>query len=275
MRWFQFGAFCPLFRAHGRDWKLRLPWGWNTGELGVSEMAGYRDGAADPDPEELHNAAVEPICRQYLELRYRLMPYLYTAVREAHDSGLPVMRSLWLHYPDDPAAVARGDEYLWGRDMLVAPVVEKGARERKLYLPQGAWYDFWTKEKLAGGTEISRSVDLATTPLYVRAGAIIPMGPVRQYTGEKVDGPLKLWVYPGRDGAFTLYEDDGKTFNYRRGEFMRLQLTWSDRPGTLKMQLANGSRMLPPTMRNIEVRVANEAATKAVVFEGRPLEVRL
>ena len=275
VRWFQFGAFCPLFRSHGRTWKLRLPWGWNTGELGVSEVAAYRDGAADPDPEELHNAAVEPICRQYLELRYRLMPYLYTAVREAHDSGLPVMRGLWLHYPDDPAAVARGDEYLWGRDMLVAPVVEKGASERKLYLPRGAWYDFWAREKLEGGREISRPVDLATTPLYVRAGAVIPMGPVRQYTEEKVDGPLTLWVYPGSDGAFTLYEDDGKTFNYRRGDVMRLQSTWSDRDRTLKIQLAKGSRMLPPMTRNIEVQVANEAVSKAVVFKGRPVEVRL
>ncbi len=275
VRWFQFGAFCPLFRSHGRTWKLRLPWGWNTGELGVSEVAAYRDGAADPDPEELHNAAVEPICRPYLELRYRLMPYLYTAVREAHDSGLPVMRGLWLHYPDDPAAVARGDEYLWGRDMLVAPVVEKGASERKLYLPRGAWYDFWAREKLEGGREISRPVDLATTPLYVRAGAVIPMGPVRQYTEEKVDGPLTLWVYPGSDGAFTLYEDDGKTFNYRRGDVMRLQSTWSDRDRTLKIQLAKGSRMLPPMTRNIEVQVANEAVSKAVVFKGRPVEVRL
>jgi len=275
VRWFQFGAFCPLFRAHGRDWKLRLPWGWNTGELGVSEVTGYRDGAADPDPEELHNAAVEPICRQYLELRYQLMPYLYTAVRQAHDSGLPVMRSLWLHYPDDPVAVARGDEYLWGRDMLVAPVVEKGARERKVYLPQGAWYDFWTKEKLEGGKEISRSVDLATMPLYVRAGAVIPMVPIKQYTEEKVDGPLTLWVHPGSDGACTLYEDDGKTFNYRRGEFMRLELTWSDRDRVLKVRLAKGSRMLPPMTRNLEVRVANEAVTKAVVFEGRPVEVRV
>jgi alpha-glucosidase (family GH31 glycosyl hydrolase) len=275
VRWFQFGAFCPLFRAHGRTWKLRLPWGWNTGESGVSEVVTDRDGAAEPDAEELHNAAVEPICRQYLELRYRLMPYLYTAVREAHDNGLPVMRSLWLHYHDDPAAVGRGDEYLWGRDMLVAPVVEKGASERKLYLPRGAWYDFWTREKLEGGREISRPVDLATTPLYVRAGAIIPMGPVRQYTEEKVDGPLTLWVYPGSDGVFTLYEDDGKTFNHRRGDIMRLQSTWSDRDRTLKLQLAKGSRMLPPMRRNIEVRIANEAVSKAVVFEGRPVEVRL
>ena len=127
VRWFQFAAFNPLFRSHGRTWKLRLPWGWNTGESRPDEVSNYTGGAANPDPSELHNAAVEPICKKYLELRYRLMPYLYTAVREAHDTGLPIMRALWLHYPDDAVAVARGDEYLWGRDMLVAPVVEKGA----------------------------------------------------------------------------------------------------------------------------------------------------
>ncbi len=119
-RWFQFSAFCPLFRSHGRTWKLRLPWGWNTGDYGPTEIEGYHGNAALPDPEELHNPHVEPICRKYLELRYRLLPYLYSAVREAHDTGLPVMRALWLHYPDDPRAVACGDQYLWGRDMLVA-----------------------------------------------------------------------------------------------------------------------------------------------------------
>jgi len=136
-RWFQFGAFCPLFRAHGRTWHLRLPWGWNTGELGPNEIANYTGGAANPDESELHNAAVEPICRQYLELRYRLMPYLYSAVRECCQTGMPIIRSLWLHYRDDAVATARGDEYLWGRDILVAPVTERGATSRKLYLPRG------------------------------------------------------------------------------------------------------------------------------------------
>ena len=134
VRWFQFAAFCPLFRSHGRTWKLRLPWGWNTGELGPDEVRAYGD-AANPGPEELHNADVEPICRKYLELRYRLMPYLYSAVREGHETGLPIIRSLWLHHPDDPAAVARGDEYLWGRDLLVVPVTEKGATSRQALSP--------------------------------------------------------------------------------------------------------------------------------------------
>ena len=275
VRWFQFGAFCPLFRAHGRDWHLRLPWGWNTGQLGPNEIANYTGGAANPDESELHNAEVEPICRKYLELRYRLMPYLYSAVRECCETGLPIMRALWLHYADDATAVARGDEYLWGRDMLVAPVTEKGATSRRVYLPRGTWYDFWTEEKVEGGREITKPVDLATMPLYVRAGAIIPVGPVKQYTGEKVGGPLTLVVYPGADAAFTLYEDDGITFNYRRRERMEIRMTWNDRRRRLTLRLAERSRMLPPLKRRIEVRIASEKAARSTVFAGRPVEVQL
>ena len=274
VRWFQFGAFCPLFRAHGRTWRLRLPWGWNTGELGIDEIANYTGGAANPDPSELHNADVEPICRKYLELRYRLTPYLYSAVREGYETGLPIIRALWLHYPDDAAAVARGDEYLWGRDILVAPVTEKGATSRLVYLPGGDWYDFWTEEKIPGGREFSRPVDLSTMPLWVRAGAIIPMGPVKQYTGERVDGPLAVTVYPGADGAFTLYEDDGVTFNYRRGEWMKIAFRWNDRGRVLTLRLADGSKTPPPIPRNIEVRIAPDKTARKVVFDGKPIDVR-
>ena len=274
VRWFQFGAFCPLFRSHGRTWHLRLPWGWNTGELGPSEVANYSGGAANPDESELHNAAVEPICRKYLELRYRLMPYLYSAIRECCQTGMPIMRALWLHYPDDAVAVTRGDEYLWGRDILVAPVTEKGATSRQLYLPRGGWYDFWTEEKIEGGREVSKSVDLGTMPMYVRSGAIIPLGPVRQYTGEKIDGPLSLQVYPGADAGFMLYEDDGSTFNYRKGEWMGIQMSWNDSRRRLSLRLAEGSRMLPPAPRKIEVRMASEKDTRSILFEGRSVEVR-
>jgi len=275
VRWFQFGAFCPLFRAHGRTWHLRLPWGWNTGELGVSEVANYTGGAANPDESELHNAAVEPICRKYLELRYRLMPYLYSTVRECCHAGMPIMRALWLHYPDDPAAVARGDEYLWGRDILVAPVTEQGSKSRRLYLPRGLWYDFWTEEKIAGGREIERAVDLETMPLYVRAGAIIPSGPVKQYTSEKIDAPLTLQIYPGADGSFLLYEDDGSTFNYRWGEWTGMQMTWNNRERRLALRLAPGSRMLTSQRREIEVRLVSEKTTRRAIFAGRPMEVKL
>jgi alpha-glucosidase/alpha-D-xyloside xylohydrolase len=103
------------------------------------------------------------------------------------------MRALWLHYPDDPAAVARGDEYLWGPDILVAPVTEPGASARTLYLPRGAWYDFWTEERVEGGREIRRPVELATLPLYLRAGAIVPMGPLKQHTAASTAGRAAGW----------------------------------------------------------------------------------
>lgn len=268
VRWFQFGAFCPLFRSHGRDWHLHTPWGWNAGSIGPIETPRYA-----PDPAELHNARVEPICRKYLELRYRMLPYIYTAVREGHDTGLPLMRALWLHYPDDAVARARGDEYLWGRDLLVAPVTEQGATARKVYLPKGRWFDYWTEESVDGGREVSRAVDLETIPLYARAGAILPLAPVRQYAAEPSDGPMTIVVYPGADGSFTLYEDDGESFSYREGEWMRIEMTWRDSARKLSLRLAKGSKMLPPARRAIEVRVAGEKGTRRVVFDGKAIEV--
>jgi alpha-glucosidase/alpha-D-xyloside xylohydrolase len=270
LRWFQFGAFCTLFRCHGRTWKLRLPWGWNTGDPGPVEISNYR-GAAIPDASQLHNEQVEPICRKYLELRYRLLPYLYSAVHECAASGMPIMRALWLHYPDDPVAVARGDEYLWGQSLLVAPVVEQGATSRSVYLPRGDWFDFWTGERIEGGREINRKVDLETMPLYVRAGTILPLGPVKQFTEEKVDQPLSISIYPGANTSFLLYEDDGISFNYRKGEWMGMQLDWNDSRRILTINLAAGSRMLPPKPRRIEVRFNH--TTRAVAFDGHPLDV--
>ncbi|HEV3062023.1 MAG TPA: TIM-barrel domain-containing protein [Vicinamibacterales bacterium] len=275
VRWFQFASFCPLFRAHGRTWKLRLPWGWNTGDLAPDEISNYSGGAANPDASELHNAAVEPICRKYLELRYQLLPYLYSAVREAHETGLPIIRALWLHYPDDPLAVGRSDEYLWGRDMLVAPVTERAATSRLVYLPRGGWYDFWTEEAHAGGAEIRRAVDLGTLPIFVRGGAILPMGPVKQYTGEQIDGPLALQIYAGADGTCAIYEDDGMSFNHEQGDWMGLDVRWTDRDRRLDMRLAPGSRMRAPRERRITVRLAGTPVTREVTFSGAALQVRL
>jgi alpha-glucosidase len=262
-RWFQFAAFNPLFRSHGRDWRLHLPWGWTIGEIGYPETASYQ-----PDQSVLHNPAIEPICKKYLELRYQMMPYLYSVVRQTCLTGMPIIRALWLHYPDDPTAVARGDEYLYGRDILVAPVVERAAASRTLYLPKGSWYDFWTQEKLEGGREINRSVDLETIPLYCRAGAIIPLGPIKQYTDEKIDSPLTLSIYPGADGQFSLYEDDGKTFNHRNGEFMQIDFSWNDRRRRLTLRLARGSRILGTPQRRFVVQVIGQPGTRDIPFEG-------
>jgi alpha-glucosidase (family GH31 glycosyl hydrolase) len=269
VRWFQFAAFCPLFRSHGRNWHLHLPWGWDGGDGGPSEVNNY-----SADLNELHNKQVEPICKTYLELRYRLMPYLYTAVRDCTKTGLPVMRSLWLHYPDEPAAVARGDQYLWGADMLVAPVAEKGATSRRLYLPRGIWHDFWTEQPVDGGREIDRAVDLATTPLYVRAGAVIPMGPVKQYTGEPSDEPLTMVVYPGADGESHWYEDDGKSFDYRRGDSMNAVVTWRNATRRLTLRLAPGSKQIG-LPRHINFRVAGSQKITGALFTGRELSLTL
>jgi alpha-glucosidase/alpha-D-xyloside xylohydrolase len=267
VRWFQFGAFCPSFRAHGRTWHLRRPWGWNTGDSGPNEHQGR-----GPDPSELHNAAVEPICRKYLELRYRLLPYNYTLCREAHDANLPLMRAMWLHYPDDAQAVARGDQYLWGRDMLVAPVVERGATERSVYLPKGDdWYDYWTGERHAGGQEVTRTVDLETLPLYVRAGAIVPLDPVRQYTAQEVEEPTELRVYAGRDGEFRWYEDDGESLQYQNRGFSWTRLAWSD--GARRLTVAPDAAGPAAAARTLVVELIPGGEKKTVAYDGRRTEV--
>jgi alpha-glucosidase/alpha-D-xyloside xylohydrolase len=262
-RWFQFAAFTPLFRSHGRTWKLRLPWGWNTGEFGPVEA---RDG---PDRAELKNAAVEPVCRRYLELRYRLLPYNYTLVREACDTGLPPMRALWLHYADDKEAVQIGEEYLWGRDLLIAPVVEKGAKARRLYLPAGVWYDWWTGAKVAGPRWLERAVDLATMPIYVRAGAVVPLDPVRQYTGQPVSEPTTLQIYRGADGRFALYDDDGLSLDFLRGEGSWTRITWDDSKGRLVIEPdpRNAARVQPE--RTFEVAIHPGTARQRVRYAGK------
>jgi alpha-glucosidase (family GH31 glycosyl hydrolase) len=270
VRWFQFGAFCPLFRCHGRAWKLRLPWGWNTGDSGPVEINNY-SGAAIPDSSQLHDTRVEPICRKYLELRYRLLPYLYSVVRECTKTGMPIIRPLWLHFPNDPTSVACEDQYFWGETILVAPVVEKGATARRVYLPPGTWYDFWSGELLTGGRELNRPVDLETMPLYIRSGSILPLGPVKQYVDEKIDGPLTLSIYPGADASFLLYEDDGISFDYRKGDWMGIDMTWDDMHRTLNLKLAHGSRMLSSLPLSIDVKLLGR--TKTAAFSGKAVSV--
>ncbi|MDE3167697.1 MAG: DUF5110 domain-containing protein, partial [Acidobacteriota bacterium] len=144
----------------------------------------------------------------------------------------------------------------------------------RLYLPAGAWYDFWTGERLAGGREIERTVDLATIPLYVRAGAILPMGPVKQYTAEPGEAPLELTVYPGADGAFSLYEDDGISFDFRNGAFQRVHVAWDDRRRRLNLRTPPGARP-PQAPRRFSVGIAGAPRKREIVFHGRPLSLVL
>jgi alpha-glucosidase (family GH31 glycosyl hydrolase) len=272
VRWFQFSAFCPSFRCHGRTWMLRLPWGWDMGTYGPAEVSESAAGML-PKPEDLHNKAVEEICRKYLNLRYQLLPYLYSAVAETHATGLPLMRSLWLAYPEDATASLVEDAYLWGDSLLVAPVLEPGATHRKIYLPHGVWWDYWTNARLDGGSEVTREVNLETIPLYVKAGAVVPVGPVKQYTGEMSTEPVVLRVYPGADGMMTLYEDDGVSFDYEKGVFTRIACSWNDGSRTLRLKADAKGRI--PRGRVFSVEIAGSADRKRLMMTGVSASIRL
>jgi alpha-glucosidase/alpha-D-xyloside xylohydrolase len=270
IRWFQFAAFTPSFRGHGRTWWTRLPWGWGLDEMGPEEHR------TNPLPSELKNRAIEGIARKYAQLRYRLLPYNYALAWQARDSGMPLMRALWLHYPQDEKASGIGTEYLWGRDLLIAPVFEKGTMAREVYLPEGLWYDWWTGEKHDGGGTITRVVDLETLPIYVRAGAIIPLDASRQYVAQEVSErePTELRVFRGSDGEFTLYNDDGTTLNYLEGKAALTRVTWNDDAGTLTIAPApKASARERPENRQFRIEMVPRGDSRLVTYIGRRVTV--
>jgi alpha-glucosidase (family GH31 glycosyl hydrolase) len=239
-RWFQFAAFTPSFRAHGRTWWMRLPWGWGSSDMGPREgNATNTPNSADErgiQLSSLNNPAIEPVVKRYDELRYQLLPYNYTLAWQARTTGLPLMRPLWLHYPTDAKARGLGSEYLWGRDLLIAPVFQQGATTRNVYLPQGTWYDWWTGARQNGSDTVTRAVDLATMPIFARAGAIVPFDPVRQYTAQPVTAPTEIRIYPGADGDYTLYDDDGTSQAYLAGVATYTRFIWDDRARALTIE---------------------------------------
>ncbi|TDH27284.1 glycoside hydrolase family 31 protein [Segetibacter sp. 3557_3] len=267
-RWYQFAAFCGSFRSHGRTWRTRLPWGWGLSYMGPSE------DRVPPLESELNNPAIEPIARKYDELHYQLLPYTYTLAWEARNTGLPLMRAMWLHYPNDEKVRNLGTQYLWGRDLIVAPVFEKGASNRDVYLPQGDWYDWWTNTKESGGKSVSKKVDLATMPIYVRAGAIIPFDPVRQHVNEVVDQPTTLRIYQGANGNYTLYEDDGISQDYLKNIATITNITWNDAGKQLVIKPAGNGKMSTGD-RKFKVELIPSGITKEVNYNGKSMNVQL
>lgn len=266
-RWFQFGAFSPSFRTHRRTWWTGLPWGWGLSELGPIE------DRVPPKKSELNNPDIEPIAKKYAELRYQLMPYTYTLARQARDTVMPMMRAMWLHYPDDNIAAKLGDQYLWGRDLLIAPVYEQGAEFRTVYLPEGEWYDWWTLDKQKGGKPVVREVDLSILPIYVRAGAIIPFDPVRQYANQPVKEPTTLKVFRGADGDFTMYEDDGISLEYLEGEGVWTRFMWDDDENRLNIDPGNDGTPAEMSDRKFIIELLPEQITREVNYTGEPLSV--
>jgi alpha-glucosidase (family GH31 glycosyl hydrolase) len=250
LRWFQFGAFCPVFRSHGHSWRLHLPWSY--GEAG------------------------EAICRDYIGWRYRLMPYTYTLAWQAHREGLPLMRPLILNYPDDPRAYENADAYLWGDDLLVAPVTRDGARHWPVYLPEGTWYDFWTHERHDGPKSISVEAPLERLPLFVRQGALLPLGPVLQYEGERELTQITVLVYPADRSSFTLYEDDGRTRAYQHGSFALTEISCETVGGVVACTLgaASGEASLLPAERRYTLKVYSPMRPRRIEIDRKRLARR-
>ncbi|MGO9256664.1 MAG: TIM-barrel domain-containing protein [Bryobacteraceae bacterium] len=205
-RWFEYGAFLPIFRTHGSRLYNEV---WTYGK------------------------AAQPILEKYLKLRYQLMPYIYSLGYRTYESGAPYMRALFMDFPDDPKVAGMGDEYMFGPAFLVAPVTEQGAISRSVYLPAGTdWYNYWTNQRLRGGQTIQVSAPIDTLPLFVRAGSIVPLGePVESTSGTQKLAHVR--VYRGADADFTLYDDDGKTYAYEGGDRRITRLHWNNAAGRL------------------------------------------
>jgi alpha-D-xyloside xylohydrolase len=213
-RWFQFSAFCPMFRVHGTGHPKEM-WRFDTN--------------------------TENILIRYDRLRYHLIPYIYSTAWMVTSQGYTMMRPLVMDFPADPNVYNIGDQYLFGPSVMVCPVTRASALTRQVYLPAGStWTDFWTGKKFTGGQTIETAAPIQTEPLFVRGGAIIPYGPEIEYAMEKSD-PIELRVYRGSDGNFTLYEDEGDNYNYEKGVWATIPLKWDEAKQTLEIGRRQGS----------------------------------
>ena len=217
-RWFQFSAFCPMFRVHGS-------YGLNPGK----ELWRFDE-------------KTQGILRNYLDLRYRLLPYLYSTAWQITSDGTTFMRPLVMDFQKDPQALNIGNQYLFGPAIMVTPVTSAGATNQSVYLPaSGApWYNFWTGETSPAGQSVEAAAPIETLPLFVRPGSIIPMGPFLQYSSEKPADPIELRIYRGADGKFTIYEDHGDAYNYEKGEYATIPISWNDAKQTLEIGKRTG-----------------------------------
>jgi len=208
IRWFQYGAFCPIFRVHG----TRAP--------NENELWSY-------GPE------AQTILTNFDRLRYRLLPYIYSNAWKVTHEQFTIMRPLVMDFAADTRVRNIGDQFMFGSSLLINPVTEEGATTRHLYLPDAKWVDFWTGEPHAGGSYIDAPAPLSSMPIFVRAGSIVPMGPDLQYSTEKLADPIELRVYPGADADFTLYEDENDNYNYEKGAYATIPIHWNDQARTL------------------------------------------
>ena len=257
-RWFQWSTFCPILRLHGYKTKTEI-WNWL--------------------PE------TRKILLTYDRLRYLMLPYNYTVGSEVTFHGATIMKALGMDFPNDPKVWDLKDEYLFGPSFLVAPVTTPKATSREVYLPAGTrWVNFWTGESHPGGKTLTVPAPITTIPLFVKAGSIVPLGPDLQYTSEKPADPIEIRVYPGSDGSFTLYEDEGDSYRYEKGVCSTIPFTWDNAKKTLSIGARRGE--FPGMLRKRTFRVVLVAPGKGtgidpsptaheITYEGTPINVTL
>jgi alpha-D-xyloside xylohydrolase len=259
IRWFEFGTFCPIFRAHG------------TRTTNQNEIWSY-------GPE------AQKILTQYDQLRYRLMPYIYSTAWKVTNDGYTMMRPLVMDFRTDVRAENIGDQYLFGPALMVSPVTEPGATSRHVYFPNAAWYDFWTGSLIKGGTAKEVNAETDRMPLYVRAGSIVPLGPELQYATEKPADPLEVRIYRGANGSFTLYEDENDDYDYEKGVHVTIPFTWDDAAQvlTIGQRFGNYPGMLEGRTLQVVFVAENhgvggavtETPDKVVQYKGQKITVK-
>jgi alpha-D-xyloside xylohydrolase len=258
IRWFQFGAFSPIFRVHGYQSETEM---WKYG------------------PE------VESILREYDELRYRLLPYIYSTAWGVTNRGETMMKALPFVYPSDQSLRDVSDQFLFGDSLLINPVTDPGATTRKVVLPTGSdWYDFWSGKKCRGGQTIVADAPLDKMPIFVKEGSIVPLGPSIQYAAESQD-PIELRVYGGKDADFQLYEDSGDGYAYERGERATINMHWNEKIHELTIRERSGS--FPGLHTKLDLNIvlvgqghgagieADKSFDSSVTYAGHRITVRL
>ena len=268
VRWMQYGLFCPVFRSHGTECPREI---WEFGRPG----------------EPVYDAIAAQI-----RLRYRLLPYLYSTAWQVTSNNDSYLRPLFADFIADRRTWEMPDEFMFGRSILAAPIVEAQytdeevqrsfpkadftqSKTAKKYLPKGAlWYDFWTGKQYKGGQDIQLTTTLAQVPMFVRAGSILPLGPEMQYVGEKAWDKLELRIYPGADGQFVLYEDEGDNYNYERGKYATIQLSWNNARHTLTIGARKGA--FPGMLQQRQfVVVLPDGTSQTVDYNGQEVTVRV
>lgn len=261
-RWYQYAAFLPLFRAHGQ-FPFREPY-----HIAPAEHPAYRS------------------MLYAINLRYKMLAYNYSLAAKTFFDDYSMIRGLAMDFPLDKAGFDRNDQYLWGPSLLVSPVTEKGARSRKIHFPQGAdWYDLYSGKKVRGGQDLLVDAPYERIPVYAKAGAIVPIGQELQYSTEKKQTVLDLYIYAGADGQFSLYEDEGDNYNYEKGKYSRIDIRYDNSTQTLSLADRKGEfeGMLRSRKFNIifvsdSNAVGIDSSTKksrAVSYQGKALQVKL